>query len=140
MTLTTEQNNTLNEYQNNLLNFDNLKDTYNYYKTENVTLSKNANISNSNITTNYRKTYYEEQGISNLKYYYDVFFYIYVFVCIAIIISLFTSQTNFSKQTTIFFLIILLTYPYYSTSIFSYIMKIFNETTSLFPTNIYTKI
>ena len=85
MTLTTEQTNTLNEYQNNLLNFDNLKDTYNYYKTDNVTLSKNAKMSNSNITTNYRKTYYEEQGISNLNYYYDVLFYIYVFVCIAII-------------------------------------------------------
>ena len=65
----------LNDYQNNLVNFNNLKDTYTYYNTENAALLANSDSNDSNIVTNYRKTYYEEQGISNLNYYYDVFFY-----------------------------------------------------------------
>ena len=68
-------------------NFDNLKDTYTYYNTDNAALMKKMGSNDSNVITNYRKTYYEQQGISNLDFYYDVLFYIYTFVFFAIIIS-----------------------------------------------------
>jgi hypothetical protein len=135
-----EQIDTLNEYQNNLTNFNNLKDTYTYYNNDNGALIKKMDSNDSNVVTNYRKTYYEQQGISNLDYYYDVLFYIYTFVFFAIIISLFTSQSYFSVTTNLIILFILILYPYFSTIIFYYIMKLFSQLNNLVPTDIYTKL
>ena len=135
-----EQIDALNEYQNNLTNFNNLKDTYTYYNNDSATLIKNIDSNDSNIVTNYRKTYYEQQGISNLDFYYDVLFYIYTFVFFAIIISLFTSQSYFSITTNLIILGVLIIFPYVSTIIFYYIMKIFSEVNDLVPTDIYTKL
>jgi hypothetical protein len=140
MTLTDEQIDALNEYQNNLTNFANLKDTYTYYNNDSVTLMAKMDSNDSNVITNYRKTYYEQQGISNLDYYYDVFFYIYTFVFFAIIISLFTSQSYFSVTTNLIILVILILYPYFSTIIFYYIMNLFSQVNDLIPTDIYTKL
>jgi hypothetical protein len=135
-----EEIDALNEYQNNLNNFDNLKDTYTYYNNDNIDLMKKINSNDSNIATNFRKTYYQQEGISKLDFYYDVLFYIYTFVFFAIIISLFSSQSYFSVTTNLFILVILILYPYFSTIIFYYIMTLFSEVNDLIPTNIYTKI
>ena len=135
-----EQLNALNKYQNNLTNFNNLKDTYTYYNNDNAALIKKIDSNDSNIVTNYRKTYYEQQGISNLDFYYDVLFYIYTFVFFAIIISLFTSQSYFSITTNLIILGFLIIFPYVSTIIFYYIMKIFSEVNDLVPTDIYSKL
>lgn len=140
MPLTQEQTNALNEYQNNMTNFDNLKDTYTYYKNDNASLMTKMNSNDSNVATNFRKTYYEQQGISNLDFYYDVLFYIYTFVFFAIIISLFSSQSYFSVSTNLFILIILILYPYFSTIIFYYIMNLFSQVNNLVPTDVYTKL
>ena len=140
MTLTNEQKDALNEYQNNLTNFDNLKDTYTYYNNDNIDLMKKMDSNDSNIVTNYRKTYYEQQGISKLSFYYDVLFYIYTFVFFAIIISLFTSQSYFSVSTNLIILFVLIIYPYVSTIIFYYIMKLFSEVNNLLPKNVYTNL
>ena len=135
-----EQTDALNEYQNNLTNFDNLKDTYTLYNNDNTALMKKMDSNDSNIVTNYRKTYYEQQGISNLDFYYDVLFYIYTFVFFAIIISLFTSQSYFSVTTNLIILAILILYPYFSTMIFYYIMELFSQVNDLVPTDVYSKL
>jgi len=135
-----EQTDALNEYQNNLTNFDNLKDTYTLYDKENIDLMAKMESNDSNIITNYRKTYYEQQGISNLDFYYDVLFYIYTFVFFAIIISLFSSQSYFSVTTNLIILTILILYPYFSTIIFYYIMELFSQVNDLVPTDIYSKL
>ena len=135
-----EQLNALNKYQNNLTNFNNLKDTYTYYNNDNAALIKKIDSNDSNIVTNYRKTYYEQQGISNLSFYYDVLFYIYMFVFFAIIISLFTSQSYFSVSTNLIILFLLIIYPYVSTIIFYYIMELFSQVNDLIPTNVYTNL
>ena len=140
MTLTNEQTNALNKYQNNLTNFNNLKDTYTYYNDDNIDLMKKMDSNDSNVVTNYRKTYYEQQGISNLDFYYDVLFYIYTFVFFAIIISLFSSQSYFSVTTNLIILTILILYPYFSTIIFYYIMELFSQVNDLVPTDIYSKL
>jgi hypothetical protein len=138
--MNTEQTDALNEYQNNLTNFENLKDTYTLYNNENTDLMKKMDSNDSNIITNYRKTYYEQQGISNLDFYYDVLFYIYTFVFFAIIISLFSSQSYFSVTTNLIILTILILYPYFSTIIFYYIMELFSQVNDLVPTDIYSKL
>jgi hypothetical protein len=135
-----EQTDALNEYQNNLTNFENLKDTYTLYNNDNTALMAKMDSNDSNIVTNYRKTYYEQQGISNLDFYYDVLFYIYTFVFFAIIISLFTSQSYFSVTTNLMILAILILYPYFSTMIFYYIMELFSQVNDLIPTDIYSKL
>ena len=136
ITLTETQQTNLDEYQASLDHFNNLKDTYDvysYYK-------DNSNKTGFDIRTNNRKTFYEEQGLSNLSYYYDVLLYIYIFVFIAIIIALFTSEINYSMKINIIIIIVIIIYPFVSTSIFAYIMKFFTGVNDLFPTDIYTKL
>ena len=50
-------------YHGLLLNFKNVVDLYLKYKTENVELVKNLKQESSDILTNERKTYYEDQKI-----------------------------------------------------------------------------
>ena len=138
MTLTTEQTNTLNEYQNNLLNFDNLKDTYNYYKTDNVTLSKNAKMSNSNITTNYRKTYYEDQNITSLNsIYYYILLIIYIIVVICFIIFSLIYPSQISLKIRLLLLIVFISLPFVSTFILGKIIELIYWIFSLLPKNVY---
>jgi hypothetical protein len=140
MTTTQDNNQILDEYENNLLNFTNLKGTYLHYKNDNLELIKNSSNTKSEITTNYRKTYYEQQGITNLKYYYSVLFYIYLFVCIAVIISIFTRNTNLSKVKLFIIVIFFISYPYVSGFIFLYLMKFYNAIINTFPKNVYKTI
>jgi lipopolysaccharide export LptBFGC system permease protein LptF len=127
----------LNDYGNNLLNFNNLKQTYTYYKNDNAEMAKSNTISNSEILTNYRKTYYEQQGIINLKFYYTILIWLYIAVCVAVVISLFTSNLRLSTAVKIVVIIFLIIYPFVSIYIYDFLMKLWNTILNIFPENTY---
>lgn len=127
----------LNDYGNNLLNFNNLKQTYTYYKNDNAEMAKSNTISNSEILTNYRKTYYEQQGIINLKFYYTILIWLYIAVCVAVVISLFTSNSRLSTAVKIVVIIFLIIYPFVSIYIYDFLMKLWNTILNIFPENTY---
>ena len=127
----------LNDYGNNLLNFNNLKQTYTYYKNDNAEMAKTNTTSNSEILTNYRKTYYEQQGIINLKFYYTILIWIYIAVCVALTISLFTSNSRFSTAVKFVVIIFFIIYPFVSIYIYDFLMKLWNTILSVFPENTY---
>jgi hypothetical protein len=127
----------LNDYGNNLLNFNNLKQTYTYYKNDNAEMVKTNTTSNSEILTNYRKTYYEQQGIINLKFYYTILIWIYIAFCVALTISLFTSNSRLSTAVKIVVIIFFIIYPFVSIYIYDFLMKLWNTILSVFPENTY---
>lgn len=128
----------INSYTNIYSNYRNLLDLYIKYKTENAKYKKELEDKESNIITNDRKTYYENQGIETLQFIYSYFFlFIYgIFVIIYIILIFFYSK-NLTWVKRIGGLIGLLLLPYLSVYILSTIIWFAHFIYSFLPKNIY---
>ena len=94
----------------------------------------------SDIVTNDRKTYYEEQGIESLKKYYIIIFIFYVVVVVSYIICCFVIPTNLSIGKKIVIFLLLIIYPFISSWLLTQIIHLYNKTTELLPKNVYTNI
>lgn len=101
----------IDTYNSLVLNFNNVVDLYLKYKTENIMLTKKLKDNTSDVLTDDRKTYYENQGVDNLKF---VYHYILLVVYIIFVLgyafaSLFyQSQINWKIRLFIFILLIVL--------------------------------
>ena len=108
----------------------NILELYKTYKEENDKLTKQLKDNASDVLTNERKTYYENQGIDSLKFvYYYVLLFLYV-ICVIIYAFnalLYTSQINWKIRLSIFILLLLLPFasPYLLTFCINIIYKIF---------------
>jgi hypothetical protein len=67
----------MNTYDTNLTNAINLLDSYTNYVDENKDLKKQLDQMGGDIDTNDRKTYYEDEAIDSLNYYYSWMISIY---------------------------------------------------------------
>jgi hypothetical protein len=99
-------------YQGLLVNFNNILDLYNKYKNENEMLENNLKNKSSDILTNDRKTYYEDQGIIKLNSFYYFLILIYAFFVVVFLLSIFLVKTNVKISIRIFILIIMIIYPF----------------------------
>jgi hypothetical protein len=100
----------ISSYSTNLQNLTNIELLYNNLLKENSELYIELKDSNSDILTNERKTYYEDQGISNLSMWYYVLLVIYIvfIVCFAILTVIYPSSFNWKyKLALLIFFIIL---------------------------------
>jgi hypothetical protein len=125
-------------YNGLLLNFKNVVELYKKYKIENVELEKELKLTIDDVSKNDRKTYYENQEIDNLKYYYTYFFmFIYAIcvICFVVFGFIYPSQTTVIKRLFIFIGLIIL--PFISTWILGTFVKFIYYLYSLLPTNVY---
>ena len=123
-----------------LSNYNNVYELYLNYLRENKELNKNVITKISDIATNERKTYYEEQQIDLLDYIYKyILLIIYIIVVIAYFISMFfySSFTWIMKISILIFLIVL---PFVSTWILSAIILGFYKIYDILPKNIYKSL
>lgn len=139
----------LDSYDGLLVNYNNIIELYNQYVNKNIELENKLKIDKSDILTNNRKTYYQDEGMDTLLYYYKillVFYTIGVFVCIFLMIKTSTSSyfmngtTNIgmSIYTKIALLVLLLSYPFVCLWIFSSTIQTAKDVSVYFPKNIYT--
>lgn len=101
----------INTYNGLTTNFKNVTELYFKYRAENVFLTKRIKDNTSDILTNDRKTYYENQGIDTLNFvYYYILASVYVIFVIAYIVSafLYQSQMNWKFRVIIFVLLVFL--------------------------------
>jgi len=124
-------------YQGLLDNFNNIIDLYNKYKKENSILENKLKNKSSDILTNDRKTYYEDQGINKLNSFYYFFIIIYGLVVTVFFFSIFLVKTNTSFKVRIFILFLMLLYPFICYGFFQLLYKLYNHIRGLFPSNAY---
>jgi len=124
-------------YQGLLVNFNNIIDLYKKYKTENDKLENNLKSKATDILTNDRKTYYEDQGIASLNTYYSILISIYIFVVVVFFLSIFLVKTNISFMVRIFILFFMIIYPFLCYGLFHLLFKLYNGIKGLFPSNVY---
>lgn len=75
-------------YANTLSNYINVNDLEKHYLKENAQLSKQLRENRADIVTNERKTYYENQGIETLSFYYFYFLVVLYILCVVIYFGL----------------------------------------------------
>lgn len=132
---------TLNSYYNiALINSKHTEELLYKYEEENSESKKKLGNKYSDVLTNNRKTYYEQNGITELKAWYNFWWYIYYILILVFIIAIFTVTSTMSRITTIVITILLVFYPYYIHPILLKIYNIFSEIKKLFPINVYNTL
>jgi hypothetical protein len=127
----------INSYDSISNNVKNILELYKKYKVENTILKKQMNDKSSDVLTNERKTYYENQDIDNLKFWYhyialsaySIFVMAYAFNAF-----LYSSQLSWTRRIVILILLILL--PFLSPYVLAFIITIIYKIFTLFPKNV----
>jgi len=128
----------INNYAALLVNYKNVVDLYLKYRKENIMLFKKLKEQTNDVLTNERKTYYEDQQIDNLKFYYFYFLltlYIICVICFAVFSLIYPSQMNWKVRLALLLLLLIL--PLISTRILGLIIYLFIQLYSLLPKNVY---
>jgi len=127
-------------YSAQLINSQYADQLYKKYLAENSKLEAELNNNSHDIFTNDRKTYYEDQGIDNLKWWYTLFFRIYFLLVIAYVVVFFLSSSAFSIMTRIFILVCLVAYPFVAPYIFIFLLHLYYRVAAMLPKNAYLRI
>jgi|LauGreSBDMM110SN_4_FD.fasta_scaffold00072_12 hypothetical protein len=110
---------------------------YNTHLKENKKLAKELKNNISDIFTNDRKTYYEDQGINNLYFYNKIFIFLYVIVIIVFIIFIIIGLRT---RMAIISLIFLLIYPFIIVPILLFFYSLGKRLFDMLPKNIYANL
>jgi hypothetical protein len=128
----------VDSYKGLLTNLDNVIELYENYKTENNELYKAYKNSSSDILTNERKTYYQDQGISYLHYIYkNIILMIYILVVIIYLIFNFIYPSQYSLKVRVIMFIILSILPFVSTLLLGVLISVLYKIYNLLPKNVH---
>jgi hypothetical protein len=130
----------LNNYDDLNANYSNIEELHEKYNDENSELFKDLKNTSSDVITNNRKTYYEDQSIQTLKNIYYVLLFIYIIGVIVFVASLFFYPTNRTIGQNIIIFLIMVIYPFISLYIFQMLYQLYNFIISLLPKNVYKNL
>lgn len=127
----------ISQFSGLLINYNNIIELYNTYVKKNKELEETIKSKNSDVLTNNRKTYYEDQQIDTLNSYYQLFFIAYAIIWVLFVVFIFVFPSPSSKITLIGIAFLLLIYPLIGTQIFVFFFNLFHLIISIFPKNVY---
>lgn len=133
--------NTMNSFLNTeIVNSEYTKELLEEFIIKNKRLKEQLKDSRGDILTNDRKTYYETEAFNKLKSWYTFFWYIYYVLTFVLILSLFLSPNDLSKQKKIIISILVFFFPYYIHYIVNRLNHLWNSVTSSLPKNVYNNL
>ena len=119
-----------------LINFKNVVELYTKYKVDNLELIKQLKDDTSDVLTNERKTYYQDQGIDTLKFFYSYFLVtIYAICVIGFGVSSFVFPSKIEWKIRAGILVGLIVLPFICTWILALIVKSLHKVYSVLPKN-----
>ncbi len=125
----------LDSYTSLLLNYTNLSNSYEQDYAENKRLLQQFNKANSDTNTNQRKTFYEDENIKSLDYYYSIIRFFYIIVLIVYCyFFLSRSFSLFSFWAKLIVLIVMIAYPFFSTRLLNACIWLYLKIVSVLPT------
>lgn len=129
---------TMNSYFNiSEINSENTIELYEDYVKKNAEMREIIKASRGDVLTNDRKTYYETEALNQLKTLQTVMQYIYWFLLVIFIVSIFISSSNLSRKQQIGLVIFFILYPFVINKI---VMVIYNYYTDTFIKNTDTNV
>jgi hypothetical protein len=143
----------LDSYDGLLVNYKNIIELYNNYMNKNIELENKLKTNKSDILTNNRKSYYQDQGMDSLIYYYKWLLFFYVICVIACIFFMFRGATaslatqinginniGMSIYTKIILLGLLLLYPFVCLALFKSTIQTAKGVSTYLPKNVYNNL
>jgi len=124
------------QYKDLFTSYSFFLDLYEKYNEDNNTYKEKTTNDTSSVLVNERKTYYEEEGIESLNYYYLWLIGIYVITIIVYIISLFIFPSDWNLIKKIGILIALIILPFTSSYILSFIVSMIYKLYGILPKNV----
>jgi hypothetical protein len=133
-------NSEISTYKGLLINFYNVVELFKKYKIENTVLENKLKIKTSDILTNDRKTYYEDQGNDNLRFYFIIFLIIYYIIFLIYIFFIFIYSSTLSWKSHLAIIVFLSLYPFIGTYLIEYLIYFYNIIIDLLPKNVYKNL
>jgi hypothetical protein len=127
-------------YHSLFINYTNVLDLYKKYKSENIILEKHVKNESSDILTNERKTFYEDQGINTLDLYYYIMTIVYIITIVGFGISIIFAPSAFSLKAKCGILVGLIILPFISSRIVNLIVRGAHKIYDTMPKNIHLNI
>ena len=107
---------------------------------ENDDLEKELRSTTSDILTNDRKTFYEDQGIDNLNFYYSFVRIIYIIIAIGFTVSMFMFPSQLTLFKKIGIIVLLALYPFISTKVLSWVIQLYYAIINVLPKNMHRSL
>lgn len=120
-------------YDSRLSVATNLLDSYKNYVNENNDLKKQLKKMGGDIDTNDRKTYYEDEAIDSLNFYYSWMISVYFLLISVFAICWVLFPSLYSNTVKGLLLLFFVIYPLFSTRILKYIFYLYNQFLELLP-------
>ena len=127
-------------YSGLLLNFAHIVELYTKLVKENAMLTLALKDKTSDVLTNDRKTYYEDQSIDNLNFYHKIILIIYIIFLIGFAVSIFIFPSASSKKSLLAILVFFIIYPFICVRIFQFLYHIKDIIMGVLPKDVYTDI
>ena len=127
-------------YSGLLLNFAHIVELYTKLVKENKILTLEVKNKTSDVLTNDRKTYYEDQSIDNLIFYHHILMFFYIIFVIVFAVSIFVFPSTSTKGMLLAILIFFLIYPFICVRIFKFLYHIKDTIMGVLPKDVYSDI
>ena len=122
------------------INYINVLDLYTNYVKENKELEKELKETTSDVVTNDRKTYYQDQGITTLDSIYKFLMVIYSITVTVYLLSSFLYPSTMSITMRVIIYLFLLIYPLIATNLLRWVISMIMKLINMLPKNVHTNI
>jgi hypothetical protein len=124
-------------YDGLLVNFAHVVEYYDDLVQKNKIMSLSLKNKSSDIVTNDRKTFYEDQKVDSLYFYYRIILFIYLVVLISYAVSIIFRPADMGRKKQTIILVIFIIYPFIAARLFLYVGDLYDKLKNLLPKNVY---
>ena len=129
-----------NVYQSDFINVNHAKELHQTLVQKNKDLETRLKDILNDISTSDRKSYYEDQELDDLRWWYNIYLAIYVILLVTFIISSFFAPTEMTKYKRIAVVVFLALYIFLAKYAAIALIKLWEYIGSFFPKNVYLSI
>jgi hypothetical protein len=129
-----------NVYQSDFINVNHAKELHKTLMQKNKELDTRLKDTLNDISTSDRKTYYEDQELDDLRWWYNIYLAIYIILLVTFVISSFLAPTEMTKYKRIAVVVFLALYIFLAKYAAIALIKLWEYIGSFFPKNVYLSI
>jgi hypothetical protein len=129
-----------NVYQSDFTNVNHAKELHQTLVQKNKDLDARLKDTLNDISTSDRKTYYEDQELDDLHWWYNIYLAIYLILLITFVVSSFLVPTEMSKYKRVAVVVFLGLYIFLAKYAAIALIKLWEYIGSFFPKNVYLSI
>lgn len=129
-----------NVYQSDFVNVNHAKELHQELVQKNRTLETSLKDTLNDISTSDRKSYYEDQELSDLRWWYYVYLIIYILLLVTFVASCFLVPTEVSRYKRAGIVVFLVLYIFLAKYVAIGFLKLLSYISSFFPKNVYLSI